>query len=269
MDQRPIGVFDSGLGGLTAVAQLRRVLPFEDIVYLGDTGRVPYGGRSPETIARYAQEDFQFLREKDVKAVVVACGTVSSIALPLLQNRGIPVQGVVEAAARYAASVTENGRVGISGTEAAIRAGAYLRALRQLRPEVQAVSAACPRFVPLVENGQTDPADPELAAAVAEYLEPVRDFGADTVILGCTHYPLIEAAIRNYLGEGVHLVDVAARAVDALAETLQSSGALHERTRPGSFRCYVTGDAERFRQQAARFLCGGPVEAETVMIGEE
>lgn len=254
MDPRPIGVCDSGLGGLTAVRRLRQVLPEEDIVFLGDTGRLPYGGRSPETILRYAKEDLAFLLGQNVKAVVVACGTVSSIALPLLKELPVPVRGVVEGAAKRASAVTKNRRVGILGTEAAIRAGAYVRALRALCPEVRTLAVACPRFVPLIEAGHTDPEDAPLRAAAEEYLEPIRDFGADAVILGCTHYPLISAAIRDCLREQTALVDVAAEAVDGLKRLLAEQGALCRRSGKGSLNCHVTGSPEHFAALAGRFL---------------
>ena len=251
---RPIGVCDSGLGGLTAVRRLREVLPEEDIVFLGDTGRLPYGGKRPETILRYAKEDLAFLLGRNVKAVVVACGTISSIALPRLEGLPVPVRGVVEGAAKRAAAQTKNRRVGILGTEAAIRSGAYVRALRSLRPEVGTLAAACPRFVPLIEAGHTDPEDASLRDAVEEYLGPIRDFGADTVILGCTHYPLVSAAIRDFLGEEAALVDVAAEAVDGLKGLLTEQGALSRRGGKGSLICHVTGSPEHFAALAERFL---------------
>jgi glutamate racemase len=253
-DPRPIGVCDSGLGGLTAVRRLREVLPEEDVVFLGDTGRLPYGGRSSETILRYAKEDLAFLLGQDVKAVVVACGTLSSIALPRLEGLPVPVFGVVEGAALRAAALTRNGRVGVLGTDAAIRSGAYVRSLRVLRPEVRTLAVACPRFVPLIEAGLADRGDARLRDAVEEYLGPVRDFGADALILGCTHYPLISGAIRDFLGGQTALVDVAAAAVDALKRQLAKSGALCPRSGRGSLRCHVTGSPERFAALAERFL---------------
>ena len=169
MDERPIGVFDSGLGGLTAVRRLRQVLPAEDLVFLGDTGRVPYGARSAATILRYAAEDMAFLMGQRVKAVVVACGTVSSIALHTLKDRGIPVVGVVAPAARKAAALTKNGRIGVTGTAAAIRAGAYVSALKELDPRCQSLAVACPMFVPLIEGGDTEPGSRMLETALEDY----------------------------------------------------------------------------------------------------
>ena len=256
MDERPIGVFDSGLGGLTAVRRLRQVLPAEDIVFLGDTLRVPYGGKSAAAIKRYAAEDMAFLLGQGVKAVVVACGTVSSIALHTIRDRGVPVCGVVEPAARKAAALTKNGRIGVTGTAAAIRAGAYAAALKGLMPRCEVLARACPMFVPLIEGGDTEPGSPLLRTAAEEYLGAIRDFGADTLILGCTHYPLIAEAVRCVVGRSVQLVDVAAEAVDELKTLLSGQGALAERERPGSLRCWVTDSPGRFAALAGRFLTG-------------
>jgi glutamate racemase len=256
MDDRPIGVFDSGLGGLTAVRRVRRVLPAEDVVYLGDTGRVPYGDRSAATILRYASEDMDFLLGQNVKAVVVACGTVSSIALHTLLDRGVPVVGVVLPAAERAAALTKNGRIGVTGTAAAIRAGAYAAALKKRSPGSETLAVACPMFVPLIEGGSTASGEALLEAAAEEYLAPIRDFGADTLILGCTHYPLIAEIIRRRVGSGVQLVDVAAAAVDEMKKLLTEKGALAERDRPGSLQCWVTHSPGRFAALAGRFLPG-------------
>lgn len=268
-DPRPIGVCDSGLGGLTAVRRLRETLPEEDIVYLGDTGRLPYGGRSPGTILRYAKEDLAFLLAQDVKAIVVACGTVSSVALPRLGALPVPVCGVVEGAAEKAAALTKNGRVGILGTAAAIRSGAYVRALQALRPEVRTLALACPRFVPLIEEGLADPEEAPLRGALEEYLGPIRAFGADTLILGCTHYPLIAGPIQAYLGGQAALVDVAAEAVDALKRQLAQKGALCRRDGRGSLRCRVTGSPERFAALAARFLPGEDLSIRQIKLEEQ
>ncbi len=269
MDPRPIGVCDSGLGGLTAVRRLRQVLPEEDIVFLGDTGRLPYGGKDPETIFRYAEEALAFLLEQNVKAVVVACGTISSIALSRLGDPGIPLRGVVNAAARKAAALTNNGRVGVLGTAAAIRAGAYVRALRQLRPELHTLEQACPRFVPLIEEGRRTPEDPLLRAAAEEYLGPIRDFGADTLILGCTHYPLIAGAIRACVGESVALVDTGAEAAEEMKGLLEERGALSGKRERGSLRCWVSGSPERFAALAGVFLPGEVLSVRHTVLGNE
>ena len=256
MDERPIGIFDSGLGGLTAVRRLRQVLPEEDLVFLGDTGRVPYGSKSAAAIHRYAAEDMDFLLRRGVKAVVVACGTVSSIALHTLTDRGVPVVGVVAPAARKAAKLTKNGRIGITGTAAAIRAGAYAAALRELRPGSESLAVACPLFVPLIEGGDTEKGSRLLETALEEYLTPIRDFGADTLILGCTHYPLIAPAISAFVGKEVQLVDVAAEAADEMKAILTERGMLARRERAGSLSCWVTDSPGRFAALAGRFLPG-------------
>ncbi len=255
MDQRPIGVFDSGLGGLTAVRRLRQLLPEEDIVFLGDTGRVPYGGRSPGTIRRFAEENVSFLLERRVKAAVAACGTISSIAPEKLLGRGIPICGVVEPAVEKALALTE-GRVAVIGTEGSIRAGAYERLLKSRSPECRVLARACPLLVPLIEAGHTEPEDPALTKAVKTSLEEIRAFGADTLILGCTHYPLIAGAIRRCLGSGIRLVDVAAEAAEKLTTVLSGRDALARRDRPGELHIWVTGSAGRFAALAGRFLSG-------------
>jgi len=256
MDERPIGIFDSGLGGLTAVRRLRQVLPEEDLVFLGDTGRVPYGGKSASTILRYASEDMGFLLRQNVKGVIVACGTVSSIAIHTLENSRIPVCGVVAPAVARAAALTRNGRIGIIGTAAAIRAGAYVSALKRAAPMCETVAVACPLFVPLIESGETDPEDLTLRTVTEEYLGRIRDFGADTLILGCTHYPIIADSIRRCVGPAVQLVDVAAEAVDVMKSVLARSDSLAGKGRSGQLRCWVTDSPGRFASLAGSILNG-------------
>ena len=207
MDDRPIGVFDSGLGGLTAVRELCRLLPEEDIVYFGDTGRVPYGSRSRETIVKYAQQDVAFLRTFDLKAIVIACGTVSTTALDVLAAENpMPVLGVVAPAAEAAARATRNGKIGLIGTQATIRSGAYERLIHGENAGARMLSQACPLFVPLVENGRFRPGDVVIETVAAEYLAPLREAGVDTLVLGCTHYPLLEEIIGAYMGPAVRLI---------------------------------------------------------------
>ncbi|WP_418718058.1 glutamate racemase [Candidatus Allofournierella merdipullorum] len=208
MDERAIGVFDSGAGGLTAVRQLRRLLPGEKIVYFGDTGRVPYGTRSPSAVFQYAKQDIAFLLSKNVKFLLAACGTVSSI-LPADYTAALPVPfaGVVDAASAAAAAATKNGRIGVIGTSATIRSGSYEQRLHNADGGFQVFAKACPMFVPLVENGYVAPDDPVTAAIARQYLEPLRGEGVDTLILGCTHYPLIAPAIAKVMGPEVTLID--------------------------------------------------------------
>lgn len=255
MDNRPIGVFDSGLGGLTAVRELRRLLPGEDIVYFGDTGRVPYGGRSRDTIIRYARQDVSFLRTFDLKAVVIACGTVSTTALDVLEaENDIPVWGVVESAAQTAADSTRNGLVGLIGTEATIRSGAYERHIACVDPSVRVLSRSCPLFVPLVENGRFRPGDIVAETVAAEYLEPFRQAGVDTLVLGCTHYPLLTEIIGGFMGPEVTLVNVGATCALRVAEELARRDALSLAGQPGESRFYVSDRTEDFSRLASVFL---------------
>ncbi|MES1243538.1 MAG: glutamate racemase, partial [Acidobacteriota bacterium] len=198
-----IGVFDSGVGGLTVVTALRRRLPRESILYLGDTARLPYGSKSPDTVTRYTRKNIDFLTERGVKAVVVACNTASALALPNLDPH-VPTWGVIEPGARKAAEVSR-GRVGVIATEATVRSDAYPKALRQLRPDLEILSRPCPLFVPLVEEGWHD--DPITEQIAERYLRPLLDAGVDTLVLGCTHYPLLVPVLRRVAGPDVTLVD--------------------------------------------------------------
>lgn len=255
MDTRAIGVFDSGLGGLTAVRELVRRLPGEDIVYFGDTGRVPYGGRSPETILKYARQDVAFLRTFDLKAIVVACGTVSTIALDTLKNEvPLPMVGVVEPAAKAAINATKTGKIGLVGTKATISSGAYERVLKELNPEVQVTALACPLFVPLVENGRYAPDDPLVQMVVGEYMAPFKEAKVDTLVLGCTHYPLLSGAIQNFLGENVTLISSGAACVDTVAELLRSRNLENGRKSGGNHQFFASDSAAGFDALASIFL---------------
>ena len=257
MDARPIGVFDSGLGGLTALRELARLMPEEDLVYFGDTSRVPYGGRSKETLVKYARQDAAFLRTFDPKAIVIACGTVSTTAIKTLQKESdIPVFGVVVPAATAAAQLTKNGRVGLIGTKASIRSGAYERVLTapDLRPDAQVVARACPLLVPLVENGRFRPGDIVAETVAAEYLAPIKAAGVDTLILGCTHYPLMKAVIGAYMGPGVALVDVGEQCARWVRKQLELDGLRNGRPGAGRHRYYVSDSTEDFSALASVFL---------------
>ncbi len=266
MDERPIGVFDSGLGGLTAVRELAKLLPGEDIVYFGDTGRVPYGSRSPETIRRYARQDVAFLQTFDLKSIVIACGTVSSTALEDLSARcPIPVRGVVAPAAQAAARATRTGRIGLIGTQATIRAGAYERAILALLPGAEVTALACPLFVPLVENGRFRRGDRVAGLVAEEYLAPMRDAGVDTLVLGCTHYPLLTDVIRDAMGPQVTLVNVGEMCARQVAEELRESGGLAEREGRGRRRYFVSDSTDDFARLASVFL-GEDVQDEVAQI---
>lgn len=255
MDTRPIGVFDSGLGGLTAVRALRRILPGEDLVYFGDTARVPYGGRSKETLIKYARQDLRFLRSFDLKAVLIACGTVSTTSLDTLQEENsLPIVGVVEPTCRRALAVTRNSRVGMIATLASVRSGAYEAALRRLDPSVEVFCQPCPLFVPLVENGRFRPGDVVIETVAREYLTPLLEWGADTLILGCTHYPLLEEVIAQVCGPGVTLVSAGEESAFELKRLLTARDLRAPSDRTGGAEFYVSDRAEDFEGVASMFL---------------
>ena len=251
---RPIGVFDSGLGGLTVARQLRRALPHEDLVYLGDTARVPYGTKSPETVRRFACEAMQFLVAQGVKAVVVACNTATSWALPtLVKQFSVPVFGVVQPGVRTALARTRNHRIGVIATPATIRSDAYGKSLRGREAQAVVWSRACPLLVPLVEEGWQN--HPVTDQVLHEYLDPLVGEGIDTLVLGCTHYPLLKAAIRRVVGKRIALVDSAAACAADVRERLQELDLLVEgRRRRGTFKAYVTDEVPQFSRIAAQLL---------------
>jgi glutamate racemase len=255
-----IGVFDSGIGGLTVVAALRRRLPAESILYLGDTARLPYGSKSPETVIRYTRRNIEFLVERGVKAVVIACNTASALAMEHLRlQEGVPLWGVIEPGARAAAAVSR-GRVGVSATDATVRSDAYPQALRRLRPELAVVSRACPLFVPLVEEGWHDD---EVTAQVAErYLAPLLAADVDTLVLGCTHYPLLKPVLSRIVGPDVALVDSAEAVAEVVAAGLARAGLAREdregrAARTATQHICVTDAGASFQGVAGRIL-GNP-----------
>lgn len=249
----PVGIFDSGIGGLTVFAAIRRALPNEALLYLGDSARVPYGTKSAETIVRYARECAGFLIDRDVKALVVACNTASAHALPDLSGRlSIPVLGVVEPGAVAALEASRKRVIGVIGTSATIASNAYGNALKAKDPSVRVVSRACPLFVPLVEEGWIEN---DVAAAVARrYLEGMRSEGIDTLILGCTHYPVLAPVIQRQVGEGVRLVDSARTTADALGRLLEKQGIAAAAGRAAEHRIYFTDLPAGFEVLARRFL---------------
>ena len=254
MNQKPIGVFDSGLGGLTATRQLRRLMPCENIVYFGDTARVPYGNRSRETLLRYARQDMRFLSRFDLKAVVIACGTVSTNCLEELRRESpAPVIGVVEPAVGRAAELTRSGKVGLVATRASVGSGAYERAFHALEAGLEVHALACPLFVPLVEEGRCRPGDVVIETIAKEYLAPLKKAQVDTLVLGCTHYPLLEEIIGNVMGPDVALVDVGAEAARACRTLLTEQDALAE-DRQGSARYYTSDRAADFQRLSTLFL---------------
>lgn len=265
MDERPIGVFDSGLGGLTVVRELQRLLPGERILYFGDTGRVPYGSRSRETIEKYARQDCRFLLGQGVKLLIAACGTVSSAAAHVLRDMPVPAFGVVEPAAAAAVAATRSGRIGIIGTPATVRAGAFQRRLREAVPDGQIFARACPLFVPLVENGWIGRDDEVTRLTARRYLRPLREEGIDTLILGCTHFPLLAPIIADALGDGVTLIDAGREAADACARHLRQTGTAASPDGPGGCSFYVSDLPEDFTRVGAMFL-GHEVDGDTQMV---
>lgn len=255
MDKRPIGVFDSGLGGLTAVKELAALLPCEDIVYFGDTARVPYGPRSRDTLIKYAQQDIQFLLSNRVKLVLAACGTVSStFPAELAAKLPVPYLGVVEPTVRAAAAASKTGRIGIIGTKATVNSNSYANLLRQLVPHAELFSAACPLFVPVIEGGYIDRHNPITTALAQEYLLPLRAKGIDVLILGCTHYPIISDIIADVMGPEVTLIDSGRESAKETRRQLEQRGLLAERDRRGKLKFYVSDAPDSFSEIGGLFL---------------
>jgi glutamate racemase len=253
----PIGVFDSGLGGLTVAHAIMRQLPGESLVYFGDTARVPYGPKSPDTVRRYSREITTFLLEQGVKAVVIACNTATAHALPMLRDMlAVPVIGVVEPGARAAVRATRTGRIGVIGTAGTIRSGAYVRAIHAEEPDADVIALACPLFVPLVEEGWTSHAASKLIAR--EYLAPFVGGAVDTLVLGCTHYPLLKPLIADIVGPGVRLID-SAEETAADTRRMLSSNSLESAEREGSYRFIASDDPQQFLTLGQRFF-GASIE---------
>jgi len=253
LDPRPIGVFDSGVGGLTVLRALRSRFRGESMVYLGDTARVPYGTKSAEVVTRYSLRNAEFLVSRDVKLLVVACNTASSVALPALRSRlSIPVVGVIEPGARAAARVSRTGEIGVVGTPGTIASGAYQRALAGERPGARIHVQACPLFVPLAEEGWVQGDVPRQVART--YLAGMRKAGIDTLVLGCTHYPLLRGVLAEELGPAVTLVDSAEATADEVEHLLSGGAVGSSGTGPGGLRLYVTDLPDRIPELSARFL---------------
>lgn len=249
----PIGVFDSGIGGLTVVAALREILPSENIFYIGDTARVPYGGKSRRTVERYGIELGGLLLAEHAKIIVVACNTASALAVPRMRDMfKVPVQGVVAPGAAAAVKSTRNKTIGVIGTRATIASGAYEHAIKALDPEVRVASAACPLLVPLIEEGMFE--DEVTDRMLARYLDPLRSAGVDTLVLGCTHYPLLRTAIARAAGPGVSLVDSAENCALAVRELLANSGIAAPPSRLGKLDVALTDATEGFLRTAAKAL---------------
>jgi glutamate racemase len=249
--KRAIGIFDSGVGGLTVLKEIMAKLPEENIIYLGDTARVPYGIRSAETVTRYSFENTRFLLAQEIKMLVVACNTASAVSLDALKKEfPLPVIGVLEPGARAAVAATRSRNVGVIGTEATINSGAYEKAIKRIAPDVEVHSRACPLFVQLAEEGWTDN---DVAELVAErYLAPLRDTGIDTLVLGCTHYPLLKTVISNAVGSEITLIDSATETATEVATVLDRLN--WKRHAEGVRKFYVTDAPARFEKIGKRFL---------------
>ncbi len=252
-DSRPIGIFDSGVGGLTVVAKMQEILPKENLVYFGDTARVPYGTKSKETVTKFSVENVEFLMEHNVKLVIVACNTASSLSLDFLKRCfKVPIIGVIEPGAREAASVTRNDRIGVIGTHATVSSGAYEKAIKKINPRYSVFTQACPLFVPLVEEGWVDKAVTDSVAQI--YLKPLKRRSVDTLILGCTHYPILRGVLRKNMGQGVILIDSAREVAREAREILDASGLLNGSGSKGKYKFFVSDEPNRFIRIGEQFL---------------
>lgn len=266
ISEKAIGVFDSGLGGLTCAARLRELMPNENIIYFGDTARIPYGTRSRETVMEYAVQDINFMKRHDVKMIIAACGTVSSV---IGQNKSvcgdIPFTGVVIPAVQSACAATRNGRIGVIGTAATIRSGAYGKAIRTIRSDASVIGNTCTLFVPMVEAGITDPKDIVVKTMTERYLAPIKNEGVDVLILGCTHYPILYEAISEYMGENVTLISAGAEAARFAMTMLAGKNMLSQSSETGKITYYTSDSAELFEANAHAFI-GGSLGGEVKKI---
>lgn len=263
----PIGIFDSGLGGLTVVRALQELLPNESIVYFGDTGRVPYGSRSPEVIRKYAREDMDFLLSKNVKMVIAACGTVSSVAADIGNSLDVPFLEVVSPAAKYAATNTKNKKVGVIGTNATIRSGSYEKLIQGINSDIKVFAKGCPLFVPIVEEGLTSEDNVIALETAKHYLLSFAENGIDTLILGCTHFPILKPIISKVLGDKVDLVDIGFTTAKATAEYLKEKNMLSNNNE-SKCEFYVSDRTAGFSAVASRFL-GRSIDGEIERISLE
>ena len=263
--QAPIGVFDSGVGGLTVAREIMRQIPNERIVYFGDTARVPYGSKSRDTIIRFSRQIVHFLKTKGVKAVVVACNTASALALETLQpEMDIPMIGVVLPGAKVAAETTRNGKIGVIATESTIESHLYIRVIQEYNPNAQVFGKACPLFCPLVEEGWLK--DPVTVEVANRYLEPLLATGIDTLVMGCTHYPLLRSTLRDIMGDKVNLVNPAYETARELKELLEEKGLSNDRKdipADSMYQFYVSDAASKFQRFASSIL---PFDVDTTRL---
>ena len=260
MLDKSIGIFDSGIGGLTVLKEIIRVLPSEQIIYLGDMARVPYGTKSAETVKRYALEDAQFLIHQGIKLLVVACNTASSISIPSLREKlDIPIVEVIGPGAKKAAATTRLGKVGVIGTEATIKSDAYANQIKSFNRNIDIISKACPLLVPLAEETWDDGDDASYlnrlkTIAVERYLESLKGKGIDTLVLGCTHYPLLKETIDDFVGQQVKLIDSAEETAKEVLKMLEGMKLRNQSSRKGCCKYFVTDAPERFGKLGKRFL---------------
>ncbi|MBE6824840.1 MAG: glutamate racemase [Ruminococcaceae bacterium] len=254
MNNNAIGVFDSGLGGLSAVKQMLKAMPNENIIYFGDTGRVPYGNRSKDTIRRYAMQDANFLLKNNVKMVIAACGTVSSVAPDLESVLKVPYTGVVLPTCFTALKESKNGKVGVIGTTATINSHSYKTRINQKNPSFEVFEQDCPLFVPLVENGFIDRNDPVVKLIVERYMSNLKNAGVDTVILGCTHYPILKDAIADYMGKDVLLIDSGKETALYTKKVLSENGLTNTSNEIGNAQFFVSDTPDNFEKIATLFL---------------
>lgn len=256
-DSRPIGVFDSGLGGLTVVRELKRLLPNEDIVYFGDTGRVPYGTRSNDIVKKYAREDEKFLLSQNVKMIIAACGTVSSVAYMTADDLPVPFLEVVTPAAKAAVNVTKNSRIGVIGTPVTVKSRSHARAILRLMPDAVIAANSCPLFVPLVEEGWISSDDSVTLEVAKRYLSPLTHGNVDTLIMGCTHYPAIRNIIAKVMGEGVTLIDPGTATAFEVKNHLEKNNMMNENG--GNCKYFVSDRPDTF-SKIAQILMGESIE---------
>lgn len=265
-DSAAIGVFDSGIGGLTVAREIMRQLPNERVVYFGDTARVPYGPKSPDTVRRYSREIAHYLQRQGVKAIVVACNTATAHALDLLRSEEpVPIIGVVDPGALAAVEATRGGKIGVIGTAGTIASKAYERAIARLSPDVEIIARACPLFVPLVEEGWLD--KPATRLVAEEYLGPMRDAHIDTLVLGCTHYPLLKRLIGDVLGREVRLIDSAEQTAMETRRVLDEHGLRAPEDAKPRHRFIASDAPEQFLRLGQRFLGSSVDDVETVTLG--
>ena len=259
MNKSPIGVFDSGLGGLSTVRAIKKLLPNEDIIYFGDTGRVPYGTRSNETIESYTAQDIRFLQTFSCKMIAVACGTVSTVSRELVKKLPVPSTGILTPSAKAAAAATKNGKIGIMGTSATINSKAFDSEIKALLPSAEITSVACPLLVSLVESNWLSVDDDVTNPAVRRYLEPILSAGCDTVILGCTHFPLLSPIIRNIAGDGVTLIDSGLEEAKYIKNYLDENGMRNDENHIGEAKFFVSDKPQNF-SAAANTLLGENID---------